>query len=135
MGQINAALLARDVVALFKPRKVILVGIAAGLGKEVSLGDIVVSDRIVDYEIGKVTPSGTTPRWSVYGSDALLRERLLDHRDPSWLSRVRTARPDGEKNARPTIRSGAVLSGNKVAQFIRVCRWLQLVYKKRGTLL
>lgn len=77
MGQINAALLARDVVALFKPRKVILVGIAAGLGKEVSLGDIVVSDRIVDYEIGKVTPSGTTPRWSVYGSDALLRERLL----------------------------------------------------------
>ena len=114
MGQINAALLARDVVALFKPLKVFLVGIAGGLGNEVALGDIVVSDRIVDYEIGKVTPTGTTPRWSVYGSDALLRERLLDHRDLSWLARVRTARPDGDKSARPTIRSGIVLSGNKV---------------------
>jgi nucleoside phosphorylase len=114
LGQINAALLARDVVALFKPRKVLLVGIAGGLGKDVSLGDIVVSDQVVDYEVGKVTPSGATPRWSVYRSDALLRARLLDHRDPTWLARVRTARPDRDKRLRPTIHSGVVLSGNKV---------------------
>lgn len=114
MGQINAALLARDVVALFKPRKVLLVGIAAGLGKEVSLGDIVVSDQVVDYEVGKVTAAGATPRWSVYRSDALLRERLLDHRDASWLARVRVARPDGDKSVQPAIHSGVVLSGSKV---------------------
>jgi len=113
-GQINAALLARDVIALFRPRKVLLVGIAGGLGKEVSLGDIVVSDQVVDYEVGKATPSGATPRWSVYRSDALLRERLLDHRDPTWLTRVRTPRPDGDKSARPTIHAGVVLSGNKI---------------------
>jgi nucleoside phosphorylase len=114
MGQMNAALLARDVMARFNPRKVILVGIAGGLGKDAALGDIVVSDQVVDYELGKVTPTGATPRWSVYRSDALLRERLLDHRDASWLARVRATRPDGDTSARPTIRAGVVLSGNKV---------------------
>jgi nucleoside phosphorylase len=114
MGQINAALLARDVVAHFKPHKVLLVGIAGGLGNEICLGDIVVSDQVVDYEVGKVTVGGVKPRWSVYRSDALLRERLLDHHDPSWLARIKVPRPDGDKSARPAIRSGVVLSGNKV---------------------
>ena len=65
MGQINAALLARDVIARFTPRKILLVGIAGGLGKEVSLGDIVVSDQIVDYEIGKVTQNARLKMVSV----------------------------------------------------------------------
>jgi nucleoside phosphorylase len=134
MGQVNAALLARDVVALFKPRKVLLVGIAGGLGKEICLGDIVVSDQVVDYEVGKVTTSGATPRWSVYRSDALLRERLLAHRDPSWIARVRTARPDGDKSARPTIRSGVVLSGNKVIADAKAAGALAAVWSRASAI-
>ncbi len=60
MGQINAALLTRDVMALFRPRKIFLVGIAGGVGKEVSLGDIVISEQVVDYELGKITPDEST---------------------------------------------------------------------------
>lgn len=66
MGQLNAALLARDVVALFQPVKVILVRIAGGLGQDVALGDIVISDQAVDYELGKVTPAKEVARGS-YG--------------------------------------------------------------------
>ncbi len=114
MGQLNAALLTRDIIDVWSPKKLILVGIAGGLRREISLGDIVVSDQIVDYELGKVTSFGANPRWSVYRSDALLRDRIENYRSLEWLSRVSTARPDGKQNIIPKIHSGVVLSGNKV---------------------
>lgn len=114
MGQLSAALLARDVIAHFHPKKIILVGIAAGIGGEVSLGDLVISDQVVDYELGKVTDRGTMPRWSVHRSDALLRERLLDYKDTTWLDTIAEPRPDGRLKNRPVIHTGVVLSGNKV---------------------
>lgn len=114
MGQLGAALLARDVISRFHPKKIILVGIAAGIGNDVKLGDIVISDQVVDYELGKVTDQGTMPRWSVHRSDAMLRERLTDYRDNTWLSSVAEPRPDGNSTDCPAVHSGVVLSGNKV---------------------
>ncbi|MBB4303126.1 nucleoside phosphorylase [Rhodobium orientis] len=114
MGQLGAALLARDVISRFHPKKVILVGIAAGIGDDVSLGDIVISDQVVDYELGKVTDHGVMPRWSVHRSDALLRERLVDYRDDTWLSKIAEPRPEGSPESRPAVHTGVVLSGNKV---------------------
>lgn len=134
MGQINAALLSRDVMSHFRPRKVLLVGIAGGLGKDVHLGDIVISEQVVDYELGKVAPTGATPRWSVYRSDALLRERLLDHRDDSWLARVKLARPDGDTSAKPAIHSGVVLSGNKVIADANAAGALSAVWSRASAI-
>ena len=114
MGQINAAMAARDLVDEWNPKALVLIGIAGGLGKEVQLGDIVVSDQIVDYELGKVTPAGGTPRWSVYRSDPALLGKLLNFRDTSWLAHVAVPRPDADAGRIPRILHGVVLSGNKV---------------------
>lgn len=114
MGQLNAALAAKDLVVEWSPKALILVGIAGGLGKDVRLGDIVVSDQIVDYELGKVTPAGATPRWSVYRSDPGLLGKLLNFRDTSWLAQVSVPRPDADTGRIPRILHGVVLSGNKV---------------------
>ncbi len=114
MGQLNAALLTRDVIEEWAPKKLILVGIAGGLSKEVKLGDIVVSDQIVDYELGKITPTGTTPRWSVYRSDPRLKERLANYSNSDWVKGIAAERPVGDQTIIPKIHTGVVLSGNKV---------------------
>ncbi len=113
MGQLNAALLVQEVINTWSPKKIILVGIAGGLQGEVNLGDIVISDQIVDYEIGKVTPEKLSPRWSVYQSDPGLRDSFLNFRTNDWLSRIAEKRPSDPKKT-PRIHSGVVLSGNKV---------------------
>lgn len=115
MGQLGAAMLARDAIERFSPKKIILTGIAASLDDDVTLGDIVISDQIIDYELGKVKNGVSTPRWSAYRSDALLRQRLFDAKsDSSWVELVDTPRPDGEAASKSTIHTGVVMSGNKV---------------------
>ncbi|MBN2591294.1 MAG: 5'-methylthioadenosine/S-adenosylhomocysteine nucleosidase [Sedimentisphaerales bacterium] len=114
IGQLSAALAARDLIDEWKPTVLILIGIAAGINKEVRLGDIVVSDQIVDYELGKVSPGGVTPRWSVYRSDPVLLSKLTDYRDASWIADIAVPRPDGQTGLIPRILRGVVLSGNKV---------------------
>jgi nucleoside phosphorylase len=114
MGQLNAALLTRDLITTWQPKKVLLIGFAAGIGDKVQLGDVVISEQIVDYELGKVTPDGTDTRWSVYRTDANLLDSALNFRDRTWVDEIAVARPDGDWQANPRIHTGVVLSGNKV---------------------
>jgi nucleoside phosphorylase len=114
MGQLNAAIAARDLVDRYHPKRIILVGIAGGLRPDIQLGDIVVSEQIVDYELGKVSPMGTTPRWSVYRADPLLLDRLRNFRNSEWAATVLVPRPDGSKTIVPAVVHDVVLSGNKV---------------------
>jgi nucleoside phosphorylase len=114
MGQVNAALVTQDIVRDWRPRKLILIGIAGGLGKEVQLGDVVVSEQVVDYELGKITPKGTSTRWRAFQCDAALIDGLKNFRDQSWTRRIAESRPDGQASTTSSIRFGTVLSGNKV---------------------
>lgn len=113
MGQLSAASLARDVIDLYNPKSIILVGIAGGLDKKIPLGDVVVSDQIVDYELGKITPKGLDVRWSVYPPDQKLVNRAQSFKDNSWKKYITTARPENI-NADPSSHIGLYLSGNKV---------------------
>jgi len=113
MGQLNAAALTTDVVSDWQPDKLFLIGIAAAVKEEVELGDVVVSDQIVDYELAKVTSSGTTPRWSVYRADPLLLGRLRNFKEEAWRALIETPRPVSVR-PHPRVHFGVVLSGNKV---------------------
>jgi nucleoside phosphorylase len=113
-GQINGALLARDIVSEWRPQLIILTGIAAGIGSGVSLGDVVVSDQIVDYELAKITPEGTRPRWSVYRSSSRLVQRALSVADDRWKNQAAVERPDGAPSSNTRTHVGVVLSGSKV---------------------
>src|ERR1700736_4816228 len=48
MGRLEAANAAGDAIRRFRPRYVMLVGIAGGISGEVELGDVVVADQFVD---------------------------------------------------------------------------------------
>jgi nucleoside phosphorylase len=73
---------------------------------------VVVSEQIVDYEIGKVTPNGFTPRGSVYPCDASLLNGIRNFKRDSWKGYIRTNRPYGKNQLSSHI--GVYLAGNKV---------------------
>ncbi|MBN1314799.1 MAG: hypothetical protein JXA42_05005 [Anaerolineales bacterium] len=114
IGQLNAAALARDVVEIYSPKSVILVGISGGLDRKIPLGDVVISNQIVDYELAKVTPNGVETRWSVYQPDATLLNKAMSFRDSRWKQYIGIDRPASSPARDPDSHIGLYLSGNKV---------------------
>lgn len=117
MGNIEAALLAADVVRDWRPAAALLVGIAASTDKDVKLGDIVVSRTVYYYEHGKVTPEGTRPQPEMIPADALLLNKITAISD--WDGIVAIARPDGSDD-RPRIHRDVIASGEKVIAYAAV---------------
>ena len=59
MGRVEALNTTKDAINRWKPRYVLLVGIAGGFEEnDARLGDILVSDQIIDYELQKLKPDG-----------------------------------------------------------------------------
>src|SRR5262249_32895082 len=104
-----------DAIRRWNPRYVLLVGIAGGIkDSEVALGDVLISDQIVDYELQKIEPSGPKIRFSVHRASTRL---LLAAQNPPV--------GDGPKNVRaargtpgsPKRIIGPVATGDKVIAF------------------
>jgi nucleoside phosphorylase len=112
MANVDAALLASDIMHHWHPGAILLVGIAAGVDPEKqSLGDIIIGRDIYYYERGKVTPDGKQPEPIMYRADAT----LLNHVQalPDWLPSGSVVRPDGTQ-MNPRVHVGVIASGEKV---------------------
>ncbi len=110
MGNPEAALTTTRVIADCRPRAVLVVGIAGGVG-EVTVGDVVVGTAVFYYEPGKATPDGTKREPYMYPADAmLLRKAATTH---TWAADVLRPRADGA-SAPPKLCFGVIASGEKV---------------------
>jgi adenosylhomocysteine nucleosidase len=58
VGKVRAAIAASLLVERFGCRALVLSGVAGGLGTELGIGDIVVADRVIDIDYGRLTPEG-----------------------------------------------------------------------------
>src|SRR5260370_19919574 len=58
MGNPDAAIATTKVIPRWRPRNVLMVGIAGGVKGKVALGDVVVSQYAHYYEPAKLTPDG-----------------------------------------------------------------------------
>ncbi|MEM6783837.1 MAG: HNH endonuclease, partial [Bacteroidota bacterium] len=112
MGNLDAANSAADLIREWSPRFVLINGIAGGLNREEqNFGDVVVSDHVVYYELGKVHKSGIEYRNRQFQSDRTLLDGMLNLRDTQWKHRL-PDRPYG--NELPQIYFGPIASGDKV---------------------
>lgn len=101
MGQMNAALALSEALNAFSEiNVVILTGICAGIHESVNLGDLIISDQIVDYELGKIVEEDEIIRWNVYRSSAHLLDGLKNFHSGNGQNQE--------------VHYGTVLSGNKV---------------------
>jgi nucleoside phosphorylase/tetratricopeptide (TPR) repeat protein len=111
MGHTQATSACGDAIRRFAPRYVLLVGIAGGIAKNgVSLGDLLLSDQVADYELAKITPAGASIRWQVHPVDQRLLIAAQNHAGGD-LAETAATRP---QPGRPRVHVGPVCTGNKV---------------------
>lgn len=134
MGRVEAATATADAIRRWQPRYVLLVGIAGGDPDEVGLGDVLIAEQFVDYELAKRTDEDTKPHpeqppanpreYALHNSVRRVNERTryqTFRADPrlygaaqhliGWEKAVREARPDA---GMPSTHTGIVISGDKV---------------------
>jgi len=115
MGRVDAATVTSDAIRRWQPQHVILVGIAGGISERgVKLGDILVSDQIVDYELGKITSAGPAIRWEVHHADPRLVGAARSFAGQGWQGLMKTVRPTSGES---TCHIGPIASGDKVIAF------------------
>ena len=92
-GSIAAALRLERAVRVFDPEVAIFLGVAGGR-KDVKRGDVVVADKIYDYESGKSTQDGFEPRLRTHQpADRLLQWARSVASEDRWQRRIRPASP------------------------------------------
>jgi nucleoside phosphorylase len=115
MGRVQATIATSDAIHRWQPRYVMLVGIAGGVAaKGVKLGDILVADQIVDYELQKLTSKGAQIRWRVHPADPRLLGAIRNFSDESWQALMRVERLG---RGAPKRHVGPIASGDKVIAF------------------
>ena len=109
MGPINAAAQAVAIVNRWRPRFVLLIGIACGIRSEVSHGDVLIASQVADYTLGKQLAGSREVRWEVFPCGA----SLLDSANnvTKWEDKIGVARPE-PGNARR--HKGVIASGGDV---------------------
>lgn len=116
MGRLQASLATTDAIKKWNPNYVILIGIAGGIqAKEISLGDVLISSRIVDYELQKVKSDGDDEiRYRPHEANPRLIGAVRELRDIDWFKakEVMALRPNNSDT--PTKHIGCVASGDKV---------------------
>ena len=112
MGRVQAANAVGDGIRKWRPRYVLLVGIAGGMPEnDRELGDILIAEQVVDYEVQKIRRGGNEPRYDVYQSDPRLLMFAKTFSATSWSDRVAELRPAA---GTPSIHFGPILSGDKI---------------------
>lgn len=118
MGRVNAATATAEAVKRWRPRHVVLVGIAGGVAaRSVSLGDLLISEQVVDYELQKLTEQGIEVRWSVHKASRRLYAAALNVLGDAWTKGIEVKRP---AEGAPRIHLGPIASGDKVVAVERV---------------
>ncbi|MBK9262831.1 MAG: 5'-methylthioadenosine/S-adenosylhomocysteine nucleosidase [Polyangiaceae bacterium] len=112
MGRVNAATATAEAIKRWRPRHVVLVGIAGGIAaRNVALGDLLISEQVVDYELQKITTTGIEVRWSVHKASRRLYAAALNVIGDAWTKRIVAKKPD---DGAPRIHVGPIASGDKV---------------------
>jgi nucleoside phosphorylase len=122
MGRVEAANATKDAIHRWKPRYIILVGIAGGfVGNDATLGDILISEQIVDYELQKLRVDkvdGTdnyrpkdSIRYSIHRAEPRLLGAAQNIIGNDWTNGIDEKRP---KKGNIKTLFGPIATGDKV---------------------
>lgn len=118
MGTDRATLAAQRAVDVWNPARLLLVGYTGGIpagSDDLRLGDVLIPDQVVGYELAKLEPGGVRRRWDVFRPDPVLLRAANDMPPAAWVHSIGVGPPDGSDGRTvPRRHIGPVLSGDKV---------------------
>jgi nucleoside phosphorylase len=115
MGNIEAAASATALLKRWKPKHVLMVGIAAGIGKNgVRIGDVVVASSIYYYEPGKRKEGSEERRPRTFVVDRVLYGKALNYEAAEWKDNINVSPPGKRTGFVPKAHFGPIASGEKV---------------------
>ncbi|MFF1768626.1 hypothetical protein [Streptomyces sp. NPDC058249] len=134
MGNVGVAALAARVIGVWNPAQLLLVGIAGGVrgaGDDLRLGDVLVPDQVVGYELSKLTADGAKPRYETYRPDYGLLSMAGSVQTQEWLLSGTAPAAAGPLPTRgPKAHFGPVFSGEKVLADDRAVNGLRTAWPK-----
>jgi nucleoside phosphorylase len=114
-GTTAGALAAQHALARFRPRHLLLVGVAGGLPDRLRQGDVVLSESIWAYDYGAVDERFRPRQDFTFRADPQLLAAAIAVPE-GWQEDIESEAPDPSRI--PALRSGQIGSGNKVIEFI-----------------
>jgi nucleoside phosphorylase len=115
MGNPDAAIATTKVIPRWRPRNVLMVGIAGGVKEKVALGDVVVSQYAHYYEPAKRKPRVVEHRDRQFNSDLMLFARAQHYEAAEWKGDIHSPRPDaGGEPKLPDVKFGPIACGEEV---------------------
>ena len=83
IGKVNAAMCTQMVIDCYHPEAIINTGIAGSLDKRINIGDLVLSEDAVEYDMDATAfgyPMGQIPQMEVFSfkADEILKKKALD---------------------------------------------------------
>ena len=119
IGKVNAALCTQILISEFKVDKIINVGVAGGIGKEIYPGDVVIGDSLVEHDMD----------CSVFG-DALGQIPRMDTFDfKADKELVELAQKACEKAGEFKTFTGRIVSGDQFIASVDKIHWLEDNFK------
>jgi nucleoside phosphorylase len=112
IGRVQASAATANAIHRWKPRCVLLVGIAGGIAdRQVEKGDILIAEQIIDYELQKLKEGEDEIRLKAYPTDPQMRIFAKNFTQPEYEEFLPKTRP-GE--GIPKVHFGDIASGDKV---------------------
>ena len=105
MGMVDAATLTTQAIHALSPKLIAMTGICAGVGGDVSRGDLIVAAQAYDYGSGKLFPEGPQPDYNFVPMNATLGGDLEQfwETNEEALRKVQDAWPGGNTGKPPTM--------------------------------
>lgn len=109
----------RVLLSMYRPKIIVLVGMAAGNKTKVGLGDVVVAEAVIDVAGGRLEEGGAIPRPDTFAIVNLIRSQLTNY-DENWnvllkrsVSELQTREPFSALSStwNPKFKPGVILSG------------------------
>ena len=117
MGNIDAGITTTKTLERWKPRNVLLVGIAGGVKGKVKLGDVVVTEFVDYYEPAKLMEDITERRHRQYPVSAVLYNQAVAYEALDWRDEIGVRSPSKAKVVTPgRPKFGPIAAGEKVVK-------------------
>ncbi|MFU0823779.1 5'-methylthioadenosine/adenosylhomocysteine nucleosidase [Clostridium sp.] len=114
IGKVNAAVCAQILIDDYKVDRIINVGVAGGIGKEIMPGDVVIGDSLIQHDVDT----------SVFGDELGQIPRLGTYDFKADLDLVRLAKKVCENSTEHKSFIGRIASGDQFIASVEKIRWL-----------